>query len=811
MKSIFLFSAVLCLSGPLIAQPGNGYSIRQLRSVALSPGPAAKPAVNAATPAVNTAIPVVYLTDPGKQGVVVYDPDDKSSADDSAMTFVTTGGMRYKRNVDDGIINVKWFGATGNGSTDDWFPIQKAIRYILESNSPARTLYFPPGNYVIGRPLLIARLQGSRYGQSSINLLGPISGKNISTGYANIVPSFNNTFALGIQNGKGIRIENLIFSGRFTFPNNLNPVQVDTLAFGEWTDGSSRQNPLSPYAGVVIDPFSDSSVYPSPEDMYPGLHAYCPAGISRGGSTAVQLIGCSIKNFVVGLMITPSNQQNGELIDIIDCDISSDKVGYAMGQAQSKECHVERLKSWGRLHTLFDNVTYGFRHGDGAGIPMVDGANIAGLMKQLCRIQAASFSGSFRHVYAEGLFRLGYVGGAATVSFEDCQFDFGTQDPGLPYPDFYVLGSSAIFRDCMLRLYPGVPGARLILSQTNNRYEGGVTNAPPITVNLDNNAVYPNPSFSHMNMYYSGGSLGSSNTGVINAGSPCYGADVTGTDPVYPGNTFFYRDAFGGVAVSYRFTYEGSYERTAPLSGQPVLHVDKKNWTAWFRPAQAGDLRILRPGDFLLGAGMHFQDQYTDLYASTYPIGIVRQIGHDTVYLQNTAYGIRDGMTLPLYMTWFVNEEAPFTGNIAAGSNTIQQVQGIFPAPGSRPDIPMVPSGTFVVAVDPAAKTIRLSNASTSRRNFNDYTFINGNPRVEMYSSHPLPELLQCGKTLLGGALFFQTADVDVNLRPTDYFVSGTPQLAYRVLNTNFKGDTSLHKLSYIPLTTAAPSTPAPR
>jgi len=88
-------------------------------------------------------------------------------------------------------------------------------------------------------------------------------------------------------------------------------VQVDTLAFTEWSDNSVRNNTMSPYAGVVIDPFSDSAAYPSSSDLYPGLHAYYPAGMNRSGSTDVRIEECSIANFIVGVMITPSNQQNG--------------------------------------------------------------------------------------------------------------------------------------------------------------------------------------------------------------------------------------------------------------------------------------------------------------------------------------------------------------------------------------------------------------------------------------------------------------------------------------------------------------------
>ncbi len=108
-------------------------------------------------------------------------------------------------------------------------------------------------------------------------------------GSANILPSFNNTFAIGIQSGKGVNVKNLVIRGRFAFPNQLRHTQVDTLSFAQWTDGSSSENTQSTYSGIVIDPFSDSTVYPSGSDMYPGLHAWCPRGLGRGGSTAVEI------------------------------------------------------------------------------------------------------------------------------------------------------------------------------------------------------------------------------------------------------------------------------------------------------------------------------------------------------------------------------------------------------------------------------------------------------------------------------------------------------------------------------------------
>ena len=742
-----------------------------------------------------TIVHLSYVTDAGRQGLFVSAPEDKLSPDDSAMTLIGVNGIHYKRVVEGNLLNVQWFGATGNGGTDDWYAIQKAINYILEHDQAARTLYFPPGNYRISRPLIIARIKNAAYLHSTINLVGPTSAKNPSEGYASISPVFNNTFAIGIQLGKGVLVKGLAITGRFTFPNSLNAIQVDTLSFSEWTDRTVRQNTLSPYSGIVIDPFSDSTIYPHNSDMYPGLHSYCIPGQGRGGSTAIQIVDCSIRNFIVGVMITPSNQQNGELVDVTDCDISSNKVAYAMGQAQSKECHVVRLKCWGPTHTLFDNLTYGFRQGDGAGIPMVDGVNIAGSVKQLCMIGAASFGGSFHNVYAEGLFRLGYVGGPATLSFEDCQFDFSSQDPGLPYPDFYVQGNWVSFRNCMLRLYPGVPGARLILSGTNNHYEGGTTNAPPVAINIDNNSVYPNPTFQNIYMYYSTGILGNSNPGIVDMNGGPNGSNGNGIDPVYFGNTYRFLDPYGHVA--YKFTYNNSYERLVTLSGKPVIHVNKSNWTAYFTLGAATDMKLLKPGDFILTSGLHDQDQFQVILAPTYPVGFIRRIGHDTVYLDNLALGIQEGMSLRLWMDYFVNAKAAFTGDMAIGSNTIVNAQGVLPYVGERPDIPMLLPGSYVSAVNTTTGVISFSTANITDHAYKDYTFMNGYPSIEMYSNKDPAALQKNGKTLYGGADYFRYDSVTVNTYDLGYPFKGSHAEAYKIINTNINGDTTLHRLNY--------------
>jgi len=789
--TLLTFIVLLLLRGSAAAQAPDSAAITRFSVSALRASRLAAP---------DARVYYVSGADAGRDGLFRADPRDRTSADDSAMILVTASGLRLKRIVDGRSLDVRWFGALGDAGTDDWAAIQKGIDYVLANDHAPRTLYFPAATYHISRPLLIARFTGQGYRQASITLEGPVNAKDLSTGGAVIAPRFANSFAIGVQLGKGVQIRDLIIRGMFHFPDRLNAIQIDTLAFNEWTDGNARLGPVSPYAGIAIDPFSDPAAYASEKDMYPGLRQYYVPGLSRSGSTAVQITGCSITDFVVGVMITPSNQQNGELIDVLDCDISNNKVAYAMGQAQSKECHVDRLKVWGATHTVFDNVTFGIRHGDGGGVPMVDGVNIAGNVKQLTNIAAQSFSGVFRNVYAEGLFRLGYAGGNASLSFEDCQIDFATQGPGIPYPDFYLAGSGTSFHGCILRTYMGDKGYRLVLAGNSDTYEGGTMNEPPVTANLNDCGLCPTPLFRNVIMYYAGGVLGSSNYGVTintHAHGPL---NALGIDPVYYGNTYLFTDPWQGMDLLTKYTYNSGYERTVALTGTAVLHVDKRDWTGWFRLTNPADSALLQTGDIVLTTGLPYQDQFSGMLATTYPVGFIRRIGHDTVWLRNLAYGMREGMRLPLWSDYYVIALAPFTGDIDAGSNTITHVQGRFPAPGERPDMPMLPPGTYVTAADPAAKTVRLSAANKTGKSFRDETFINGYPTVEMHSCYDLPTLIRQHKTVIGGATFYLHALKDARNHEPSMLLNGQVIAGFRNENTVIDGDTTWHPLRFQPL-----------
>ncbi|MCU6709942.1 hypothetical protein M6D81_14700 [Paenibacillus sp. J5C_2022] len=84
---------------------------------------------------------IYYVTDYGQEGHFYYDPLDLISSDNVGTVLVSSSGARFKR-IYEGAINVKWFGATGDGSTNDTAAYVSAF---IAANGGS--LVIPPGNY----------------------------------------------------------------------------------------------------------------------------------------------------------------------------------------------------------------------------------------------------------------------------------------------------------------------------------------------------------------------------------------------------------------------------------------------------------------------------------------------------------------------------------------------------------------------------------------------------------------------------------------------------------------------------------------
>ena len=83
------------------------------------------------------------------EGLFYYDPADTTSTDNGGVTIVGSDGRRWKRYYN-GPVSIRWFGATGDGTTDDYPAIQLAFTwaqaYVVGKSSGVH-IHFPFGEY----------------------------------------------------------------------------------------------------------------------------------------------------------------------------------------------------------------------------------------------------------------------------------------------------------------------------------------------------------------------------------------------------------------------------------------------------------------------------------------------------------------------------------------------------------------------------------------------------------------------------------------------------------------------------------------
>jgi len=357
--------------------------------------------------------------------------------------------------------SVKWFGATGN-NTDDHTAIQKAINTCIRNN--IRTVYFPVGRYKISRPLVIrgTPVAGNDSSKNdlrafcTIELLGQSSFWDSNTG-SEIFAMFNNSFAIGIQNGKGCKIRKLKISGLFTPPSSADTHKFYSLAFEDFTDGKCRDSRYSPYAGIVIDPFTNLELDKLPADGgYPGLLVYYGKSgklTTQSGSTGTELEELNINGFVVGICSSPNGlTRNAEITIINKVQFSKCKLCISGGQDQEKENVISNIYCWGGTHTIFATGLYGSPRM--AGNWHIDHVNIAGgVVRFIYNDQHGYFPTYISHVFAESLGSFGTLNSQLACEVSDCIFDFAYQEIAGQQTLLIANGENVLFRSCNFRYY----------------------------------------------------------------------------------------------------------------------------------------------------------------------------------------------------------------------------------------------------------------------------------------------------------------------------------------------------------------------
>lgn len=167
-----------------------------------------------------------YYT-PGDGGGGHFYKTASSELDDRGTIFTSSSqGYIWKRIINDGNLNVKWFGAKGDGITNDGVAVAKATSYL---STHKYKLYFPSGVYNFGNGFVQIdnSLDILGDGQSSILVGENSTGKLMSINSDNVTVanlSFKTTgggYGHGILVGtttiivKNIVLQNLYFDGPF--------------------------------------------------------------------------------------------------------------------------------------------------------------------------------------------------------------------------------------------------------------------------------------------------------------------------------------------------------------------------------------------------------------------------------------------------------------------------------------------------------------------------------------------------------------------------------------------------------------------
>ncbi len=676
--------------------------------------------------------------------------------------------------------NVKDFGAKGDGRNDDYMPVQKAIDSAIHHPSLGTAVYFPVGQYRITRPLLLQYVLNGRWQFFTIRLFGDAPAKSASNDYlSSIICDFTDGFAIGIQLGRGVQIENLNLIGRYTFPVSITNKNIGTTLYSAWNNGSVHDTRYAPYSGIAIDPFCDSNDI-KPADGYTFLRKQYLPRTGQGGTSGAEIRQCAIHQFAVGIVLTPNPiTANDEMINIIDCDVDLVKVAIAIGQDQSKEIHIDRFKCWGSAHTVLDGLHYG--KGIGGGSVMINGMNIAGNVNQLFELSTDRFPLSAKDIYSESLFRIGSVGGGAGSSFINFQIDFLT-GKGMPAPDYIFSGGPATFTGGMLRYYDNSSTHRMNFSMMHAAFRDMTLSTAPIITNLYGKGLssYPSASFDNVHLYYGhgyGGTLG------INRvfDDPYY--FLNGIDPLYHSSRYAFSS---GTGISYHIQETEDYEEVAALPGNINIKIDRSNWTASFVTTPAVT-RLIHPGDYLIASTnrTYFDPGINSGDCPTVQIGRITMIHNDSVYLDDVGLNAYTGIYAAFLDIVYYTQDG-FIFNCVKGSNMMTSVQAISLnradySAGTRFTTNLFPKGAYVVSYDPKAGTITMSAPALATAN--DVSLTNGNPDATM------------------------TSDM-----PPDYWIGNSPHKIYGLYpgiykqgNLRFQiesilpyGDTTQHKFHYV-------------
>lgn len=348
--------------------------------------------------------------------------------------------------------SVKWFGATGNGITNDYVAIQKSIDTCIANPTIFTTVFLPNGNYICNTALLMERFSSGSYQFHTVFLEGETSWWGAGSQGTTLTFTNKLSFGIGVQLGKGTKISRLRINGPFV-PPSASGYNWFSIDFTNFVQDGSLDTDTAVNAGIVIDPFSRTGSVPT--NSYSGFSTnYTKDSTgSNGGSTGVIIEDVMIFNFVAGIVCSINGQtRNAEQCRYEKIQLGNMKVGFINSTDQEKMNVIEHVGAWSDVHTLFvGGHTYG---ASTPGVYNVKQVNIAGRVNRLFDIREGGyFSSHFDCVFSESMGSIGYYQSNMhpTISNSELGITY-PQDAG-SFPDAVIQGGGLTFNNCSIRYY----------------------------------------------------------------------------------------------------------------------------------------------------------------------------------------------------------------------------------------------------------------------------------------------------------------------------------------------------------------------
>lgn len=348
-----------------------------------------------------------------------------TATDDSVMIIKLAGfatGRLYRYYTD--YVLAEWWGAVGDGATDDSRAIQKAINFAVSANSHAAKVkllgkVYICNNVVIYKP----NIDGINYDFVTVTIegVGPVHDVSENLGAITILKSSTvDGFVLAGELMRNVMIRNIMFYGNLNAPSGYANVIKATTA--QWLTGGISNNANAPYAGFITDPFYYAV---AGGNQYPGMSSwYTNTAVS--GSSQVTLEGCGLRGFNVGIGVCLNGfTQNGDNIVFRDGTIYGNRVFWASGQNQSRDNVVKNLYALGGCQYLTNCSDFGGHQGSP---PDFYNASINGSTKYLYNMNGPFAQMNFYGGHTEQLYSLGVssAGSSLPISFYGTQLQFNT-------------------------------------------------------------------------------------------------------------------------------------------------------------------------------------------------------------------------------------------------------------------------------------------------------------------------------------------------------------------------------------------------